>query len=159
MMNELDFRRLCAAAGTLMELPDPEGFGHGERTDISGVPTEIYLDDDMPNRAILVLEVGTVKVEHKAEAYEALLALQGMLHATHDCAFDYDGIDDAVLLRTVLPISGDTGANDLASVINLFVTQITLWREGLLAGWLVGLDTGIHKSRPSATDMTSMFLA
>ncbi len=159
MMNELDFRRLAAAAGELMELPDPEGFGQGEPTDISGVVAEIYLDNDMPSRAILVLDVGKVKAEHKAEAYEVLLAIQGMLHPTHDCVFDHDGIDDMVLLRCALPLFSDSTAHDLAIVIGICVQQVRTWRETLLSGWLAGPDISAVTSSSATADASSIFFA
>ncbi len=158
-MNELDFRRLAAAAGELMELPDPEGFGHGEPTDISGVIAEIYLDNDMPSRAILVLEMGQVKAEHKAEAYEVLLAVQGMLYPTHDCVFDHDGIDDMVLLRCALPLFSDSTAHDLAIVIEICVQQVRTWRETLMSGWLIGPEIGVIKPSSATPDTASIFFA
>ncbi len=159
MMNELDFMRLCAAAGVLLELPDPDGFGYGERTDILGVPTEIFLDNDMPDRGIVVLELGTVKVEHKIEAYETLLAMQGVLQATHDCVFDHDSIDDVVLLRASLPLSSNITARDLATVIQIFVLQVREWRATLLPGWLEGHDAEGLNAAPFPSAASHVYLA
>ena len=158
-MNELDFRRLCSTAGTYLELLKPDSFSDGERVDIAGVQAEIHLDDPMLCRATLVLELGTIKPQCKIEAYEALLAIQGLLHVTHDCVFDYDGLDDKVLFKASLPLSEDTAAPDLASAINIFVLQVIDWRETLLLGCIEGSESSITKSALAAARLAPPSLA
>lgn len=158
-MNELEFRRLCAAAGTYLELREFEAFGQGERVDIAGVPAEIYLNDALPGHATLLLELGSIKPQHKVDVYEAVLAIQGLLHGTHDCLFDYDGLDDKLLFRVSLPLSQDTTATDLASVIEAFVLQIRDWRETLLAGCLGEVHGGIRVMPTAITRLNSLSLA
>ncbi len=140
MINEFAFRRLCSAAGTYLELRDPAALSEGDRVNITGVATEIFLNDALPGHATLLLELGSVKPQHKIDVYEAVLAMQGLLHGTHDCLFDYDGIDDKLLFRASLPLSDETTPADLASVIELFVQQVRDWRETLMGGCIAEGD-------------------
>lgn len=158
-MNELDFWRLCLAAGRLLELPNPEVFANGETILIQDMPATIYLNDHTRSQATLLLALGSVKPSCKVEVYESLFALQGLWHGTHDCVFDHDSVDDILLLRIALPISNETTADGLALVIELFALQGSEWRMTLLAGKLEEADGEAQPLLRSAIRANSLSLA
>lgn len=158
-MNELDFWRLCCAAGRVLELPDPESFANGEAVLVQGVPASIYLSDQLPSQATLLLALGAVKESCKVEVYESLLALQGLWHGTHDCIFEHGSLEDTLFLRVGIPVSSATTADGLASVIELFALQVSEWRVTLLAGKLEGVDGDARSPGDSAAQISSFSLA
>lgn len=158
-MNELDFWRLCLAAGRFLELPNPETFANGEAVLIQDMPTSICLNEQLRSQAILLLALGSVKPSCKVEVYESLFALQGLWHGTHDCVFDHDSVDDILLLRIALPVSAETTADGLASVIELFALQGSEWRMTLLAGKLGDADGAAGPLSRAAVRANSLSLA
>lgn len=159
MMNELDFMQLGAEAGRALNMVRPEALASGDLVEVDGVPLTLRLDDENGLDAVLVLRLGNVRDEHKIEVYEAVLAMQGALHSGHHGVFDYDGMDDVLCFRQVLPLSLVTTGANLASVIRLYVAQVHVWQQTLLAGRLVAQTGRTVPTGASASGTTSMSLA
>ena len=160
-MNHFAFMQLCRETSRPLGLADIEALGTKERSEVEGVEFELLQDITTENVAFLILVLGEVEEQYKAEVYETLFVMQGIFHGTTDAIFDYDDINCELLFRIRLPLSGDTRADGLATVIRSFVWQVIEWKKTVLKGKLVDDeldddDSGPlqDKTRPSVLTQT-----
>lgn len=144
-MNELAFRQLCRGAARCLDVDDAEALADGELVDVEGVRLRLWPDGDTA-RALLQLQIGGVRDEHKSDVYEALLAMQAALYPSHEAVFGFDGLDGMLSFHAVLSVSAETSDTGLAAVIRLYALQVRDWQQGLLAGCLLA---DVHACLPT----------
>jgi hypothetical protein len=140
IVSEAYLEKLCSDVSRTLHLEDINALGRGEYVSIEGVDfflVSTFTNDQM---ARLVLDLGEIEQEYKAEIYETIFAMQGMLDGSLDALFDYDQIRSCLMFRVKLPINLNTTAEGLLSVIRSFVMQIQEWRSTWLKNKLLSSD-------------------
>ena len=139
-MSEAYLEKLCSDVSHILHLEDINALGRGEYVSFEGVDfflVSTFTNDQM---ARLILDLGEIEQEYKAEIYETIFAMQGMLDGSLDALFDYDQIRSCLMFRVKLPINLNTTAEGLLSVIRSFVMQIQEWRSTWLKNKLLSSD-------------------
>ena len=139
-MSEAYLEKLCSDVSRALHLEDINALAKGEYVSFDGVDfflVSTFTNDQMTR---LVLDLGEIEQEYKAEIYETIFAMQGMLDGSLDALFDYDQIRSCLMFRVKLPINLNTSAEGLVSVIKSFVMQIQEWRCTWLHNKLLGSD-------------------
>ena len=139
-MSEAYLEKLCSDVSHILHLEDINALGRGEYVsfeDVNFFLVSTFTNDQM---ARLVLDLGEIEQDYKAEIYETIFAMQGMLDGSLDALFDYDQIRSCLMFRVKLPINLNTTAEGLVGVIKSFVMQIQEWRSTWLKNKLLGSD-------------------
>ena len=139
-MSEAYLEKLCGDVSRALHLEDINALGRGEYVSFDGVDFFLVSTFTNDQKARLVLNLGEIEQEYKAEIYETIFAMQGMLDGSLDALFDYDQIRSCLMFRVKLPINLNTTAEGLVSVIKSFVMQIQEWRSTWLQNKLLGSD-------------------
>ena len=139
-MSEAYLEKLCSDVSRALHLEDINALARGEYVSFDGVDFFLISTFTNDQMARLVLDLGEIEQEYKAEIYETIFAMQGMLDGSLDALFDYDQIRSCLMIRVKLPINLNTTAEGLVSVIKSFVMQIQEWRSTWLQNKLLGAD-------------------
>jgi hypothetical protein len=139
-MHHTAFMQLCREASQSLGLADSEALGNKDRVELEGIAFKLVQDITMENSALLVLMLGDVEEQFKADVYETLFTMQGIFHGVVDAIFDYDDINLELLFRVRLPLSEQTQGDGLATVIRSFVWQVIEWRNTVLQGKIAQYD-------------------
>lgn len=135
-MNRIKFTELCFETAQILHLTDAENFSDGEVVTVDDIDIQFIQDEKNSNLARLFLELGELNEVDKVEVYESLFSIQLMMEGEVDGQFVLDNLNDRMMFVVRLPLSDQTEASQLASVINLFVQQVMQWRSTILAGYL-----------------------
>ncbi len=139
-MSEVYLEKLCSDVSHILHLEDINALGRGEYVsfeDVNFFLVSTFTSDQMVR---LVLDLGQIEQDYKAEIYETIFSMQGMLDGSLDALFDYDQIRSCLMFRVKLPINLNTTVEGLVSVIRSFVMQIQEWRSTWLKNKLLGSD-------------------
>ncbi len=139
-MSEAYLEKLCSDVSRALHLEDINALAKGEYVSFDGVDFFLVSTFTNDQKARLVLNLGEIEQDYKAEIYETIFAMQGMLDGSLDALFDYDQIRSCLMFRVKLPINLNTSAEGLVSVIKSFVMQIQEWRSTWLQNKLLGSD-------------------
>ena len=139
-MSEAYLEKLCSDVSRALHLEDINALARGEYVSFDGVDFFLVSTFTNDQKARLVLDLGEIEQDYKAEIYETIFAMQGMLDGSLDALFDYDQIRSCLMFRVKLPINLNTSAEGLVSVIKSFVMQIQEWRSTWLQNKLLGSD-------------------
>ena len=139
-MSEAYLEKLCGDVSRALHLEDINALAKGEYVSFDGVDFFLVSTFTNDQKARLVLNLGEIEQDYKAEIYETIFAMQGMLDGSLDALFDYDQIRSCLMFRVKLPINLNTSAEGLVSVIKSFVMQIQEWRSTWLQNKLLGAD-------------------
>ena len=140
ILSEAYLEKLCSDVSRTLHLEDINALARGEYVSFDGVDFFLVSTFTNDQKARLVLDLGEIEQEYKAEIYETIFAMQGMLDGSLDALFDYDKIRSCLMFRVKLPINLNTSAEGLVSVIKSFVMQIQEWRSTWLQNKLLGSD-------------------
>jgi hypothetical protein len=140
IVSEAYLEKLCSDVSRTLHLEDINALARGEYVSFDGVDFFLVSTFTNDQKARLVLDLGEIEQEYKAEIYETIFAMQGMLDGSLDALFDYDQIRSCLMFRVKLPINLNTSAEGLVSVIKSFVMQIQEWRSTWLQNKLLGAD-------------------
>jgi len=140
ILSEAYLEKLCSDVSRTLHLEDINALGRGEHVSFDGVDFFLVSTFTNDQKARLVLNLGEIEQDYKAEIYETIFAMQGMLDGSLDALFDYDQIRSCLMFRVKLPINLNTSAEGLVSVIKSFVMQIQEWRSTWLQNKLLGSD-------------------
>jgi|LauGreDrversion4_2_1035121.scaffolds.fasta_scaffold52426_3 hypothetical protein len=140
ILSEAYLEKLCSDVSRTLHLEDINALGRGEYVSFDGVDFFLVSTFTNDQKARLVLNLGEIEQDYKAEIYETIFAMQGMLDGSLDALFDYDQIRSCLMFRVKLPINLNTSAEGLVSVIKSFVMQIQEWRSTWLQNKLLGSD-------------------
>jgi hypothetical protein len=140
IVSEAYLEKLCSDVSRALHLEDINALGRGEYVSFDGVDFFLVSTFTNDQKARLVLNLGEIEQDYKAEIYETIFAMQGMLDGSLDALFDYDQIRSCLMFRVKLPINLNTSAEGLVSVIKSFVMQIQEWRSTWLQNKLLGSD-------------------
>jgi len=140
IVSEVYLEKLCSDVSRALHLEDINALGRGEYVSFDGVDFFLVSTFTNDQKARLVLNLGEIEQDYKAEIYETIFAMQGMLDGSLDALFDYDQIRSCLMFRVKLPINLNTSAEGLVSVIKSFVMQIQEWRSTWLQNKLLGSD-------------------
>ena len=139
-MSEAYLEKLCSDVSRALYLEDINALAKGEYVSFDGVDFFLVSTFTNDQKARLVLDLGEIEQDYKAEIYETIFAMQGMLDGSLDALFDYDQIRSCLMFRVKLPINLNTSAEGLVSVIKSFVMQIQEWRSTWLQNKLLESD-------------------
>jgi len=139
-VSEAYLEKLCSDVSRALHLEDINALARGEYVSFDGVDFFLVSTFTNDQKARLVLDLGEIEQDYKAEIYETIFAMQGMLDGSLDALFDYDQIRSCLMFRVKLPINLNTSAEGLVSVIKSFVMQIQEWRSTWLQNKLLGSD-------------------
>jgi hypothetical protein len=140
IVSEAYLEKLCSDVSHILHLEDINALGRGEYVsfeDVNFFLVSTFTSDQMVR---LVLDLGEIEQDYKAEIYETFFAIQGILDGSLDDLFDYDQIRSCLMFRVKLPINLNTTAEGLVSVIRSFVMQIQEWRSTWLKNKLLSSD-------------------
>jgi hypothetical protein len=140
IVSEAYLEKLCSDVSRALYLEDINALAKGEYVSFDGVDFFLVSTFSNDQKARLVLDLGEIEQDYKAEIYETIFAMQGMLDGSLDALFDYDQIRSCLMFRVKLPINLNTSAEGLVSVIKSFVMQIQEWRSTWLQNKLLGSD-------------------
>jgi hypothetical protein len=140
IVSEAYLEKLCSDVSRALHLEDINALAKGEYVSFDGVDFFLVSTFTNDQKARLVLNLGEIEQDYKAEIYETIFAMQGMLDGSLDALFDYDQIRSCLMFRVKLPINLNTSAEGLVSVIKSFVMQIQEWRSTWLQNKLLGSD-------------------
>jgi hypothetical protein len=149
IVSEAYLEKLCSDVSHILHLEDINALGRGEYVsfeDVNFFLVSTFTSDQMVR---LVLDLGEIEQDYKAEIYETIFAMQGMLDGSLDALFDYDQIRSCLMFRVKLPINLNTTAEGLVSVIKSFVMQIQEWRSTWLKNKLLGSNEQENKQHYS----------
>jgi hypothetical protein len=140
IVSEAYLEKLCSDVSRALYLEDINALAKGEYVSFDGVDFFLVSTFTNDQKARLVLDLGEIEQDYKAEIYETIFAMQGMLDGSLDALFDYDQIRSCLMFRVKLPINLNTSAEGLVSVIKSFVMQIQEWRSTWLQNKLLESD-------------------
>ncbi len=140
ILSEAYLEKLCSDVSRALYLEDINALAKGEYVSFDGVDFFLVSTFTNDQKARLVLNLGEIEQDYKAEIYETIFAMQGMLDGSLDALFDYDQIRSCLMFRVKLPINLNTTAEGLVSVIKSFVMQIQEWRSTWLKNKLLSSD-------------------
>ena len=160
-MNNFIFTGLCLETAHILNLSEPESFSNGEVVSLDDVDIQFIRDANNGNLTRLFLELGELNLVDKVEVYESLFSIQLLMEGVVDGQFVLDNLHDRMMFVVRLPLSEQTQAEQLASVIKSFVLQVLQWRATIFSGYLLEdeFDVGTENFPATSQEQPAQLVA